>query len=162
MLDSSFIPAYFQKYYSEKNQEKYITYSLKFRQIKIKTLHNAWIIPQTSIATYQQFLTHIRGLTDVPAHVYATVLQYLKVPQLTTKNDPALCIGGPFVMDFDQKGHILYSREELEKLKLQVFDAADLLQDFYGIKNINYTFSGHRGFHLYAHDFPERCTNKSV
>ena len=129
MLDSSFILKYFQHYYQKRGRVKDTYISLKFRQIKLKTFQNAWIIPQSSITTYQDLLAYLEGFTDVPAHIYATVLQYLNAPHLTTKSDPALCLSGPFVMDFDQKLHILYSREELEKLKLQVLDATDLLQD---------------------------------
>ncbi len=160
MVTPSLIKDYFTRYYQTQLENKKVNNDLsflKFRQIKHQSFERRWIIPRTTIATVHQLFRSITTHPDVPAHVYATVLQFLNAPHLTTKETSVLCLSGPYVMDFDQKGHILYAQEGLEELKTRMLDTVDLLQDWYGLSQFRYTFSGHKGFHLYVTDYPEQC-----
>lgn len=136
--------------------------NFRFRQIKLQTFQKAWIIPHKSFSTEKKLTNYLEHLSQPVAHVYATVLQFLDASQLTTKETPAICLSGPFMMDFDVQGHLLYSQEELDLLKEQVVDTADLLHDWYDLSQFVYVFSGHKGFHLYALDFPRKCLKQSI
>ncbi|MHA2246622.1 MAG: hypothetical protein ACXADY_16895 [Candidatus Hodarchaeales archaeon] len=152
------IDNYFRQYYLH---AKLDPLELRFRQIKIKLFGNRWIIAKRSIAKEKQLTKFINKLINPPAHVYSTLLQFLDVSHLTTKQKPAICLSGPFVVDFDIQGHTLYFRNELESLKQDILDVTDLLHDWYSVSEFAYVFSGHRGFHLYVLDFPQRCLRSS-
>jgi DNA primase catalytic subunit len=100
-------------------------------------------------------------MPHVPAHVYATILRFLNASRLTNRVKPAYCLSGPLVLDFDQTTHPLYSDEALTQLKTQIIDTMDFLTDWYNLTDYQITFSGYKGFHLYVHDFPEKCLKKN-
>ncbi|MHA2237672.1 MAG: hypothetical protein ACXAB2_04775 [Candidatus Hodarchaeales archaeon] len=154
---------YFQYYYMTRSATNDILtnpLTLKFRQIKIQTFQDNWILPQYSFITPQSFYAYLTKIPQVPAHIYATILRFLNASRLTIRAKPAYCLSGPLVLDFDHTTHPLYSDGVLTQLKKQIIDTMDFLTDWYNLTDFHILFSGYKGFHLYTHDFLEKCLKK--